>query len=163
MFMNNQINYFSDSITLSIISGAWGAHMWLVVMLSDSVEIEHLHHCRNSRGPSPMAQRQRIGLQCQRPGFERSPGEGNGNLLHYSCLENPMDRGAWWATVHGVTESDMTEYGWQCCRGGCFRGSLEELMALCPRAMTRTDSPTALQRGLYRCPEGPSWMAVALD
>ena len=37
------------------------------------------------------------------PGSGRSPGEGNGNLLQYSCLENPMDRGAWWATVHGVT------------------------------------------------------------
>ena len=36
------------------------------------------------------------------PGLERSPGEGNGNPLQYSCLENPMDRGAWWATVHGV-------------------------------------------------------------
>ena len=33
----------------------------------------------------------------------RSLGEGNGNPLQYSCLENPMDRGAWWATVHGVT------------------------------------------------------------
>ena len=36
------------------------------------------------------------------PGLGRSPGEGNGNPLQYSCLENPMDRGAWWATVHGV-------------------------------------------------------------
>ena len=35
----------------------------------------------------------------------RSPGEGNGNPLQYSCLENPMDRGAWRATVHGVTKS----------------------------------------------------------
>ena len=35
------------------------------------------------------------------PGSGRFPGEGNGNLLHYSCLENPMDGGAWWATVHG--------------------------------------------------------------
>ena len=34
------------------------------------------------------------------PGSGRSPGEGNGNPLQYSCLENPMDRGAWWATVH---------------------------------------------------------------
>ena len=39
------------------------------------------------------------------PGSERSPGEGNGNPLQYSCLENPMDRGAWWAAVHGVTKS----------------------------------------------------------
>ena len=36
------------------------------------------------------------------PGLGRSPGEGNGNPLQYSCLENPKDRGAWWATVHGV-------------------------------------------------------------
>ena len=39
------------------------------------------------------------------PGLERSPGEGNGNLLQHSCLGNPMDRGAWWATAHGVTKS----------------------------------------------------------
>ena len=39
------------------------------------------------------------------PGSGRSPGEGNGNPLQYSCLENSMDRGAWWATVHGVTKS----------------------------------------------------------
>ena len=38
-------------------------------------------------------------------GLGRSPGEGNGNPLQYSCLENPMDRGAWWATVYGVTQS----------------------------------------------------------
>ena len=44
------------------------------------------------------------------PGSGRSPGIGNGNSLQYSCLENPMDRGVWWATVHGVArESDMTQ------------------------------------------------------
>ena len=43
------------------------------------------------------------------PGLERSPGGGHGNPLQYSCLENPMDRGAWQATVHGVTESDTTD------------------------------------------------------
>ena len=39
------------------------------------------------------------------PGLGRSPGEGNGNPLQYSCLENPMERGAWQATVHGVAKS----------------------------------------------------------
>ena len=39
------------------------------------------------------------------PGSRRSPGVGNGNTLQYSCLENPMDRGAWWATVHEVAKS----------------------------------------------------------
>ena len=39
------------------------------------------------------------------PGLGRSPGEGNGNPLQYSCLKNPMDGGAWWATVHGVAKS----------------------------------------------------------
>ena len=39
------------------------------------------------------------------PGSARFPGEGNGNLLQYSCLENPKDRGTWRATVHGVTKS----------------------------------------------------------
>ena len=38
------------------------------------------------------------------PGSRRSPGEGNGNPLRHLCLENPMDRGAWWATVHEVTK-----------------------------------------------------------
>ena len=43
------------------------------------------------------------------PGLGRFHGEGNGCPLQYSCLENSMDRVAWWATVHGHTESDMTE------------------------------------------------------
>ena len=41
------------------------------------------------------------------PGSERCPGEGNGNPLQYSCLENSMDKGAWQATVHGVAKSQI--------------------------------------------------------
>ena len=39
------------------------------------------------------------------PGLGRAPGEGNANPLQYSCLGNPMDRGAWWATGHGISKS----------------------------------------------------------
>ena len=45
---------------------------------------------------------------CSIPGSGRSPGEGNGNPLQYSHLENSMGRGTWLATVHGVAKSDMT-------------------------------------------------------
>ena len=48
------------------------------------------------------------------PGWGRSTGEGNGNPLQYSCLENFMDRAAWWATVHGVAESQTPLYAHQC-------------------------------------------------
>ena len=43
------------------------------------------------------------------PGLGRSPGGGHGNPLQHSCLKTPIDRGAWWATVHGVAELDTTE------------------------------------------------------
>ena len=49
---------------------------------------------------------------CSIPGLGRSPGGGQGNPLQYSCLENLMDRGAYQATVHRVSESDMTEVTW---------------------------------------------------
>ena len=57
----------------------------------------------STRGKEP-------GCQCIRDagsvsGLGRSPGGGHGNPLQYPCLENPMDRGAWWTTVHGVTKS----------------------------------------------------------
>ena len=62
---------------------------------------------------STVAQQSRIHLAMQEmpeimylmTGSGRSPGEGNGNPLQYSCLEEPTDRGAWWATVYGVTKS----------------------------------------------------------
>ena len=48
------------------------------------------------------------------PGAGRSPGEGSGNPLQYSCLENSMDGGAWWAKVHGVAKSRTVAYLFQC-------------------------------------------------
>ena len=49
-----------------------------------------------------------VGYMNSIPELGRSSGERNGNPLQYSCLENSMDRGAWWATVHGVTEESDT-------------------------------------------------------
>jgi len=48
------------------------------------------------------------------PGSGRFPGTGHGDPLQYSCLENPVDRGVWQVTVHGVMESDTTEYAHMC-------------------------------------------------
>ena len=53
------------------------------------------------------------GNLCSISALGRSPGYGNGTPLRYSCLENPTDRGAWWAVVHGVTELDTAEHGAQ--------------------------------------------------
>ena len=62
-------------------------HSWRVPLVADGKE-----YACNAGGPGSI------------PGSGRSPGEGNGNPLQYSCLENSMDRGAWRATVHGVTK-----------------------------------------------------------
>ena len=59
-------------------------------------------------GKEPACQGRRHRVMGLIPGLGPSPG----NQLQYSCLENPMDRGAWWATVHRVTESDMTKVTW---------------------------------------------------
>ena len=65
-----------------------------------------LHQLKDFPGGSDgKASAYNVGLPDSIPGLGRSPGEGNGNPLQYSCLENPMDRGAWWATVHAVTKS----------------------------------------------------------
>ena len=68
----------------------------------------HKRHCFDPCGSEGKASACNVGDLGSIPGWRRSPGEGNGNPLQYSCLENPMDGEAWWATVHGVAESDMT-------------------------------------------------------
>ena len=57
---------------------------------------------------NPLANARDIGEVGLILGLGRSPGEGNGYSLQYCCLGNSMDRGGWWAAVHGLTESDMT-------------------------------------------------------
>ena len=69
------------------------------------------------------------------PGSGRSPGGGNGNPLQYSCLENPMDRGAWRATVHGVAESD-TLCKFRAGTGLASKAGAERLLGLLPAPST---------------------------
>ena len=64
-----------------------------------------LETCNFSGGSEVKAFARNAGDQSSIPGSGRSPGEGNGYPLQYSCLENPMDRGAWCAIVHGVAKS----------------------------------------------------------
>ena len=79
--------------------------------------------CLNAKGFPGNSDRKEsahnVGDQGLIPGSGRSPGEGNGNPLQYSCLENPMDRGAWQATVHGVSRVGhnwVTELNWSMIR-----------------------------------------------
>ena len=67
-------------------------------------------------GENPPANAGASGDPSSIPGWERSPGEGNGNPLQYSCLENPMEGGAWLATVHGVTKSQtrLSDFTFTC-------------------------------------------------
>ena len=71
-------------------------------MYLNSINICLLSIPGSSDGKGSACNARRSGLI---PGSRRSSGEGNGNPLQYSCLENPPDGGAWWATVHGVAKS----------------------------------------------------------
>ena len=75
--------------------------LWTYIML-----LKFLHKlCIPTGGSEVKASACNAGDLDSIPGLGRSPGEGNGNPLQYSCLENPMDWGAWWATVHWVAKS----------------------------------------------------------
>ena len=77
------------------------------------------------------------------PGLGRSPGKGHDDPLQHFCLENSMDKGGWWATVHGVAESDMTEHA--CTHGhlslqGSNHGLLQLLTFNTPGMECRVES-----------------------
>ena len=69
------------------------------------MHVSYMHEYMCIDGSEVKASACNVGDLGSIPGSGRSPGEGNGNPLQYSCLENPIDRGAWWATVHGVAKS----------------------------------------------------------
>ena len=92
------------------------------------------------------------------PGSGRSPREGNGNPLQYSCPGNPMDRGAWWATVHGITkELDMTQQLNNNISDQSSQGEPSNMyfqahnqismISACPSRMTSMNRPHCLQPG----------------
>ena len=72
------------------------------IILSEVSQKKEHNYCIGSEGKASACN---MGDPDSIPGLGRCPGEGNGNPLQYSCLENPMDRGAWWATIYGVTKS----------------------------------------------------------
>ena len=80
------------------------AKIWLIIL-----RWPYLHIPGDSVVKNPSANAEDMGLV---PGSGRSPRWGNGSSLQYSCLDNPMDRGAWWATVHGVTKSQTRLSNW---------------------------------------------------
>ena len=103
-------------------------YLWLICLKSQSLLLDDppahfslksvwgscqtLAFCRvlgGASGKEPICQYRRHKNHSPIPGLGRSSGEGNGNPLQYSCLESPMDRGAWQATVPGVAESGTTE------------------------------------------------------
>ena len=95
------------------------------------------------------------------PGSGRSPGEGNGNPLQYSCLENPMDGGVWWATVHGVTKSRTRLNEWLKRLKYVYISSLEKEMAthssILAWEIPRTEEPSGLQSTGWQ--RSPTWLS----
>ena len=92
------------------------------------------------------------------PGLEKFPGEGNGNPLQYSCLENPMDRGAWWAIIYGVAKS-QTRLGNS--NNNNMLGNLSQIMALARNTVTNSrvipseDLATCARSGRWGPSQGP--------
>ena len=100
------------------------------------------------------------------PGLERSPGEGNGNPLQYSCLENPMERGNWRATVHGVEQS-WTQLKWLSRRAASSTLKVQHSWffqcwdcILCPEARNGDGSSGRIRKAFTQC--SLPWMLPGL-
>ena len=90
------------------------------------------------------------------PGLGRSLGEGNSNPLQYSCLENPMDRGAWWATVHGVAKSRtrLSDITFFLSFLSCFwKFKVEDIATTFTKPSAHSMGGRS-RRGSHRCPPG---------
>ena len=96
-------------LRINIQNMCFQTHNWLpkryLCKFSLSLNLKHISTLSFPGGSEDKASACNAGDQGSTPGMGRSPGEGNSNPLQYSCLENPMDRGAWQATVHGVAKS----------------------------------------------------------
>ena len=94
------------------------------------------------------------------PGLGRSPGEGHGNPLQYSCLENPMDRGAWGTTVHGVTKSQtrLKQLSMHTCDQHRYQSIFrEQFQSIFQNVMLEHVLKGKLSSGILKC-----WFPLAL-
>ena len=107
------LNPNQDSNWCSIIEAVFGSNeiKMGIFRLVEGKSVHGMHVDLRDLWASLIAQlvKNLSAVQCRDPGsileLGRSPGEGNGEPLQYPCLENPMDRGTWWAAVHGITRS----------------------------------------------------------
>ena len=113
-------------VVRGVLSIAWQPHLWSWAA-EDSRGSYFERSPSGSTGKEPSAKAGDVGLI---PGWGRCPGEGNGNPLQYSCLENPMDRGTWQATVHEAPHPTT----WTHCRVSLKRtlSRHENPLKLCP-------------------------------
>ena len=114
-FSNDFLSFFFFRIKyhlliMTILLPTFQVHAYFFVWLHGSELVDHCSMIMGFPGGSDDIESQ--GDLGSNPGLGRSPREGNGNPLQYSCLENPRDRGAWRATVHGVAESQTWLSGW---------------------------------------------------
>ena len=109
MFYNKQIIQQKNDVYFQRVGSHWDRHEGALWMLGMSWVMFQSVPTLFPSGSAVEYLLANAGDAGSIPWSGRSSGKGNGNLLQYSCLGNPMDRGAWWAIVHRATELDMTE------------------------------------------------------